>query len=428
MIDLPRSRPSGSAAASSPRPHLAILFGSFRAGGVGRNVIRLATGLLQRGCEVDLVVGRRQGQLLDAAPPAASIVELTQGSKLRSYGLALAADPGGWRPLLETVAPWRAATGKLRYLPSFIRYLREARPDAVLARTAPFGLVALWARALSGVPCRIVVSEHGPLDSDKAGGGGWNHGCSFRLRGRAYQLADAAAAVSTGIAEDMVARTGFARDAIEVVYNPVVDDDFASRAAAPVQHPWFLPGQPPVILGVGSLKPQKDFPTLVRAFARVRERRLARLVILGDARGDTKDAAYVAGLKALPARLGIAEDVDFPGFAANPMAYMARAGCFVLSSRFEGLPNVLIEALASGCPVVSTDCKSGPREILADGAYGPLVPVGDDVALARAIEGALDAPPPRERQIARGLDFSFGRSVDRQLKLALGRAAPRLAA
>jgi glycosyltransferase involved in cell wall biosynthesis len=417
-LDADLNRPSST---RGQQPHLAILFGSFRAGGIGRSVIRLTTGLLERGCRVDLVVGRRQGQLLAAAPPAATIVELTQSSKLRSYGLALAADPGGWRPLLETVAPWRGATGKLRYVPSFIDYLRTARPHAVLARTAPFGLVAGWARVSSGIPFRLVTSEHGSLDSDKPGSGGWNHGCSYGLRGRAYALADAVVAVSRGVADEMVARTGVARESIEVIHNPVVDDGFEFRTAEPVSHPWFASGEPPVILGVGTLKPVKDFPTLVRAFARVRERRPARLVILGDVRGETKDADHVAELKALPGQLGVAADVDFPGFASNPMAYMARAACFVLASRSEGLGNVLIEALASGCPVVSTDCWGGPREILSDGAYGPLVPVGDDAAMAEAIAAVLDSPPPRELLIARGNEFSVGRAVDRYLELALAR-------
>ena len=416
------SRPSAPGGA---QPHVAILFGSFRAGGIGRSVLRLATGLLERGCKVDLVVGRRYGQLLAAAPPAATIVELARGSKLRSYGLALAADPGGWRPLLETAAPWRGATGKLRYVHSFVDYLRAARPHAVLARTAPFGLVAGWARASSGMPCRVVTSEHGSLDSDEKGSGGWDYGLSHGLRARAYGLADALVAVSGGVADEMAARTGIARESIEVIYNPVVDDDFARRAAEPVSHPWFAPGEPPVILGVGALKPVKDFPTLVRAFARVRERRPARLVILGDVRGGSKDTDHVSELKALPEQLGVAADVDFPGFASNPMAHMARAACFVLSSRSEGLGNVLIEALASGCPVVSTACWGGPPEILADGAYGPLVPVGDDAAMAEAIAAVLDAPLPRERLIARGDEFTVGRAVDRHLELAL--AHPTLA-
>jgi glycosyltransferase involved in cell wall biosynthesis len=418
VTDLPDPSP-----AREQQPHLAILFGSFRAGGIGRSVIRLAAELVERGFKVDLVVGRRQGQLLPLVPPAAAIIELTRHSKLRSYAMALAADPSGWHPLLKSVWPWRRVTGKLRYVASFSDYLRSARPRAVLARTTPFGLVAAWARASSGVPFRIVTSEHLSLDSDEDGGG-WDYGLSHGLRRRAYAMADAVVAVSGGIADEMAERTAIARESIEVIYNPVVTNDFATLASEPLDHPWFAPGEPPVVLGVGTLKPNKDFPLLVRAFARVREHRPARLVILGAMPGGDKGAKYVAELTALPAQLGVASDVNFPGFASNPMAYMARAACFVLSSRAEGLGNVLIEALASGCPVVSTDCPSGPREILADGIYGPLTSVGDDEAMAAAIVDVLDAPLPRERLIARGQEFSVGRAVDRYVELARAGTSP----
>ena len=172
-----------------------------------------------------------------------------------------------------------------------------------------------------------------------------------------------------------------------------------------------------MVLGVGMLKPQKDFATLIRAFARLRASRPARLVILGDARGAAKDLAFRDELKALPAALGIAEDVAFPGFVANPFAWMARAACFALSSRWEGLGNVVIEALACGCPVVSTDCPSGPAEILAGGRYGRLVPVGDAAALAEAIAATLDAPPPRAELLARAERFSRARAAEEYLAL-----------
>ncbi len=129
--------------------------------------------------------------------------------------------------------------------------------------------------------------------------------------------------------------------------------------------------------------------------------------------------AYSAELQGLPATLGVAEDVAMPGFVDNPLAFMARSSVFVLSSLYEGLPGVLIQALACGCPVVSTDCPSGPREILDHGRFGPLVPIGDDTALAKAIEAILDDPPPAERSRARAELFSVDRAVDNYLKLLL---------
>jgi glycosyltransferase involved in cell wall biosynthesis len=191
-----------------------------------------------------------------------------------------------------------------------------------------------------------------------------------------------------------------------------------------LDHNWFTPGGPPVILGVGNLKPQKDFATLIRAFARVRAERPARLVILGDARGPDKDATYVAALKGLPAQLGIDKDVSFAGFAENPFAYMSRAAVFVLSSAWEGFGNVVAEALACGCPVVSTDCPSGPAEILDHGRYGPLVPVGDDAALAAAICRVLDAPLSRDELTGRAASFTVERAVDQYIELMFGSTSP----
>jgi len=172
----------------------------------------------------------------------------------------------------------------------------------------------------------------------------------------------------------------------------VVRAEVWEKAQAPLDHPWFRPGQPPLLLAVGRLQMQKDYPTLIRAFAQVRQSRRARLLILGEGKERLM-------LEALIKKLGLEEDVSLPGFVMNPYAYMARASLFVLSSRWEGLPTVLIEALCCGTPVVSTDCPSGPREILRDGQYGQLVPVAQADALAKAIETTLadKAPnPPSE--------------------------------
>ena len=233
----------------------------------------------------------------------------------------------------------------------------------------------------------------------------------------AYPMADAIVAVSDGVADRLARKTGLPRAAIRTVYNPVVVPELPALAAEPVAHPWFRPGGPPVVLGVGRLVEQKDFPTLLRAFALVRQRRPARLVILGDGPAEAR-----RDLEAVAAGLGCAEDLDLPGFVANPFAYMARASVFALSSLHEGLPGALIQALACGCPVVSTDCPSGPSEILEHGRHGRLVPVGDHEALASAILACLDDPSGREERVARAAAFGLERAVDRYLAL-IGRPA-----
>jgi len=235
---------------------------------------------------------------------------------------------------------------------------------------------------------------------------------------RAYSGANAIIAVSNGVADDLSHYAGIPRERITTIYNPIVSPTLLSQAKALLDHPWFQPFAPPVVLGVGRLHEQKDFPTLLKAFACVRAKQEAHLMILGEA--DAKRAQLLTELMTLATQLGIADDVALPGFVPNPFAYMARAAVFVLSSAWEGLPSVLIEALACGCPVVSTACPSGPVEILENGKYGPLVPVGDDVALADAILSVLHTPPNRDWLRTRGAIFSVDCAADQYLAMLLG--------
>jgi glycosyltransferase involved in cell wall biosynthesis len=211
--------------------------------------------------------------------------------------------------------------------------------------------------------------------------------------------------VSEGVAEELAGATGLDRRDIRVIPNPVDLRRIAAAAAEPVtETDWFEPGAPPVVLGVGRLHPQKDFDKLLKAFALVRRDVRARLLVLGD--GPARQQ-----LETLARDRGLDDDASFPGFARNPYKYLARAAVFVLPSRFEGLPTVLIEALACGCPVVSTDCPHGPREILEDGRWGRLVPVGDVDAMAAAIGQALAAPRPADELKARAQLYGQERAV-----------------
>jgi glycosyltransferase involved in cell wall biosynthesis len=198
-----------------------------------------------------------------------------------------------------------------------------------------------------------------------------------------YPLADGIVTVSRGVAEDLAAYAGIPLERIRVIYNPVVSEGLLQAARQPIRHPLFVDNQCPLILGAGRLTEQKDFFTLIKAFDIVRRKIPSRLVILGD--GEER-----SNLENLIRSRGLQDMVDLPGFEINPFAFMKRASVFVLSSKWEGLPNVLIQALICGCPVVSTDCLSGPAEILKGGEYGHLVPVGDVEAIAVAIEAVLN--------------------------------------
>jgi glycosyltransferase involved in cell wall biosynthesis len=208
----------------------------------------------------------------------------------------------------------------------------------------------------------------------------------FSTMRRYYPKLHRLIAVSQGVADDVIAITGMSDRQVTVVRNPTVSPAMLAAAALPVEHPWFAQGALPVVLGVGRLTEQKDFPTLLRAFAEVERERDARLVILGE--GQLREA-----LLEQARQLGIADKVAFPGFTHNPWAWMHRASVFVLSSRWEGSPNTLTEALALGTPVVSTDCPSGPKELLSGGSIAPLVPMGDITALSEAILSTLSNPP-----------------------------------
>ena len=312
-------------------------------------LLNLAAGILDAGYGVDLLSIRRDSRHLAGLPAGVRHLPL----------------PGGHA--------WAA-------IPALVRYLRRESPVALLAAKDRANRAAVVARALAGRPIPLGLR----LGTHLGGVRGARRTIGDRLRGALYRRAEAVIVVSQAMAGDLVPRFGLAPSRVRVIRNPVVTPALASLAQAPCPHPWLQEGTP-VIVGMGRFTRQKDFPTLLRAFARLRAQHPVRLVLLGDGAGWTDCAA-------LAEALGIASDVLLPGFVANPYAWLARARLFVLSSRWEGSPNALAEALALGVPSVATDCLSGPRELLAGGRYGPLVPVGDAPALTGAMAATLAAP------------------------------------
>ena len=372
-------------------------------------MVNLARAFAERGHRVDLVLTRAEGPFLREVPDSVRVVDLQTQSAPACLPALLKAPRD-----LCVLAPALASISVLRHLPALISYLRREKPALMLSALRYSNLTALCAVRLAGVRTSLVISEHNTLSvSVRMKDNKMEMRWFAWLEHHFYPRADAIVAVSNGVAEDLVAMTGLPRERITTIYNPVVTPELPEMARVPLAHPWFAPGSPPVLLGVGGFRLQKDFPTLLRAFARVRAMRPARLVILGQGKKRME-------LEALARELGVAADVDLPGWVDNPFAYMARAAVFVLSSAWEGLPTVLIEAMACGCPVVSTDCPSGPAEILDGGAYGPLVPVGDDAALAEAILSVLDAPQDPNRLRSRAALFSVDHAADRYLEVLQG--------
>ncbi len=343
---------------TDPR-RIACLFSTSGHSGVDRLAKSLLPALAQRGYRVDLLKVRGHG-------PYLSDVDATSGLRVIDLGRA------------QTYA----------CLPAIVRYLREYRPAVLLSDKDRVNRTALAARALARVDTRLYLRSGTTVSVDLASRGMLERhlqGCSVA---RLYPLAAGVLVPSRGAKEDLV-RLGHLDPAlVRVVPSPVVpdrlfDDD---RPPAP-EHPWFHDHQSPLILGVGELSLRKDFATLLQAFAALRARRPCRLMILGRGRERQR-------LLALAETLGVAADLSLPGFVAEPYPYLAHADLFAFTSRWEGLGFVLIEALALGTPVVSTDCPSGPREILHGGRYGRLVPIGDAATLAQAMAETLAAPLP----------------------------------
>ena len=351
-------------------------------GGAERSMLKLCRGIASRGYLVDLVLSRVEGPYVSEVPKSVRLVDLKSSRVLLS-------------------------------LPFLVRYLQKERPIALLS-VLHANIIAIWARYLARVPTRIIVSERNTLSSEV------QHYTS-NLRKRMvptlvryfYPWAEFIVAVSQGVADDLTRIGRIRNERIRVIYNPIVTQELCEKMKVPLKHTWFQKDQPPVILSVGRLTEQKDFPTLIKAFARVRRNRTVRLIILGE--GEERSE-----LEALVKQLGVEKDVSLPGFIANPYPYMIQASAFILSSKWEGLPGVLIEALFCGTNLVATDCPSGPREILAGGKYGRLVPVGKVDALFHAINATLNdkkKSTPRESW----QDFDLDVVVSKYLNVLLGR-------
>jgi glycosyltransferase involved in cell wall biosynthesis len=390
---------------------LVFLLETFTGGGVERNTLVLTTLLADRGHDVRLVVCQNKGPLKDRVDQEKVSLKILDPEKAwRGRLLALKADRDASREMLLPVLLARQPPKPIQYLASLVDYLRKEEPDAVFAATPHINVMAVWAKRLSVVDSRLILGERIQIVHYLEERRGWRYRHLLPLIGATYVHADAIIAVSNGVAEELASAAGLDRESVRTVYNPVVVDALLEKMRMPVDHPWFQEGQPPVILSVGRLSDQKDYPTLIKAFAEVRKSRPARLIILGEAGKLKKTSKRQADLMELARQLGVADDVELPGFMENPYAFMAGAALFVMSSTYEGLPTVLIEAMACGCPVVSTAIP-GAIEILEDGRWGALAPVGDADGLARAMNATLDRDIDTDALRRRADDFSGERAV-----------------
>jgi glycosyltransferase involved in cell wall biosynthesis len=356
---------------------IAIFLTALDGGGAERVMLNLAKGFIELGMEVDLVLVKAEGAYLSQITPKVRLVNLQQNRLFTSIF-------------------------------SLINYLKQEQPQALLTAMDTNVIVA-WMRRWSGISVKTIVTVHNQLSLESRYGDSIKRKLTATFARWFYPWVDKIVAVSEGVAKDLVA-IGLPSDKIKVIYNPIVDSQLNQKIQESCNHPWLNSGQPPVILGVGRLTRQKDFSTLIRAFAIVRRHSLVRLMILGE--GEER-----AALESLVQELNIESEVQLVGFVENPHMYMSKVAMLVLSSVWEGFGNVLVEAMAAGTPVISTNCPSGPAEILANGSYGQLVPVKDIEAMAAAIAQTLTNKSASTILTARASHFSLANATKQYLKL-----------
>lgn len=358
---------------------IAFYLPSLGGGGAERVTVTLANAIVTEGFKVDIVLAEAVGTFISDVDPGIRIIDLKAGRVSRSiFGL--------------------------------VRYLRQERPDAMIAAMNHANVAAVIARMLSRSGIRLILVEHNTPSIEAANNRTLRSKIVYALMHWLYPQADAIVAVSNGVADSLATFARIDRKSITTIYNPFDIEGIRKRASEPIEHPWFAEGEPPVILGIGRLTEAKDFSTLIRAFAVLRKSTAARLMILGEGQDRTK-------LETLIKELGLSnDDVSLPGFVDNPYTYIGHCRAFVLSSKWEGLPSVLIEAIICGAPVISTDCPSGPKEILENGKWGRLVPVGDVCALAEAVKNTVDVSK-RPQMETRASAFGFELSIKGYLQL-----------
>lgn len=343
-------------------------------------MLDLAHEFVRVGHEVEFVLMQARGEFLEEAQESFSVVDL--------------------------------ATPRVRGLPFAVaRYLRHHRPNALVAAMWPLTVIAPVVTRLSGHRCKVLISEHNSL-SVQYRNWGWAHRVAMRVSmALGYRIANHRVGVSSGVVADIAALSGLRPAAFDMIHNPVPPRPEPSEEAMRYAELLWSAPSGARILTVGSMKAQKNHPLLLRAFAQL-DRPDARLMFVGD--GEGRDA-----ISSLAQELGVAGQVILAGFQGDPTPFYKTANLFALSSDYEGFGNVIVEAMAQSTPVVSTDCPSGPSEILEGGRYGQLVPVGDAGSMAEAMHAALEAPVNRDALKHRAADFAPAKMAARYLEILL---------
>ena len=353
-----------------------LFISSLSIGGAERVTVNLANQLAENGHKVEVLVVTDGGEFADELAPAVE-------------QCVLPVDRIRWTAIPLT------------------RHLYRKRPDVLISFMTPANVMAIVAVRMAMVSTTVIVTEH----STQSGRQGMAVKRNMALASWTYRFADHVVAVSKGVSEDIRKWAGVSRDKITTIYNPVITEEQIGKNYEVPSHSWFQDDDIEVVLSVGRHAEEKDYPTLIRAFTLLlEEHENARLMLLG---GGELTQEY----RSLTTELGIEAEVEMPGFIKHPYPYMSHADVFALSSRVEGLSLVLIEAMACGTPVVSTDCPNGPSEVLAGGKYGELVAVADPSSLKNALMRVLSDPTDTQLLQDRARDFSVSKAATKYEKL-----------
>lgn len=348
-------------------------------GGAEKVMLYLAEGFLARGYTVDIVLVRPGGEFFERIPAGATVIVLNS------------------RKPLDALIP-------------LTKYLHKVRPDILISVLSHVNWVACLAARLARSGTRCLITEANTPSVELHESNKMNR-ILLPLMLKVMAKSATVVAMSKGAAVDLAQTVGWPLDKVYAIYNPVINpEEWVQLCEEPAPHPWFSPKDQRVVISVGRLHRQKGFDILLQAFSQLLEKLDARLLILGE--GSDRYS-----IEALRNELKLTGVVDLPGYVPNPAAYIARSDLFVLSSRWEGLGNVLIEAMACGVPLVATDCPNGPREILDGGRFGELVPPDDPEALAFAMEEALSNPQPANPPQEWIQQFTAEYAVDRYLEV-----------
>lgn len=351
---------------------IAFFLTALDGGGAEKVMLNLANGFARRGIAVDLLLCQLEGPYVDQVDSKVCVINFKK------------------RLLFSIV--------------DLVAYLNTEKPDALVSAMEDTNIVAILARRFSGIKTKIIATVHNTISNERKYLKGLKRKFVPFVVPILYPLADHVVAVSNGVKTDLE-NLSFSGLKISVIYNPVVTPDLEVKGSEIVDHPWFNKTDLNIILGVGRLELQKDFSTLIKAFSEIASNDNFRLAILGE--GSQKEE-----LKSLTKTLGIDKKVAFLGFQPNPYKYMCRASVFVLSSAWEGFGNVLVESMYFGTTVVSTNCESGPSEILNNGEFGYLVPVGNAKRMSEAIIQAAYSNANKEKLTARATYFSLDKALD----------------